>query len=213
MRAVRPVIETGYENVVQVRILLEQAATPAQVLSSWSSLLPEYMRRWQLERGELVELFGSTRDAWMLEDPQGWLAPNALYPGVADALRAALADPAAQVYIVTTKQARFTHALLRDLAGVELPMERIFSQTVSGRPKTEVLERLAAQAPAGARLVFVEDKLSTLRAVEQSAGFEAWELYLVAWGYNTEEERRSVGPRIRLLELGGLGGVLQCGER
>ena len=92
-------------------------------------------------------------------------------------------------------------------------MERIFSQTVSGRPKTEVLERLAAQAPAGSRLVFVEDKLSTLHAVEQSAGFEAWELYLVAWGYNTEEERRSVGPRIRLLELGGLAGVLQCGER
>lgn len=64
----------------------------------------------------------------MREDLAGWLAPNGLYPGVADALRSALADAASDVSIVTTKQARFTHTLLRDLAGVDLPMERIYSQ-------------------------------------------------------------------------------------
>jgi hypothetical protein len=51
-----------------------------------------------------------------------------LYPGIADALRVALADAGSDVSIVTTKQARFTHTLLRDLAGVDLPMERIYSQ-------------------------------------------------------------------------------------
>ncbi len=68
----------------------------------------------------------------MAADLAGWLAPNRLYTGVADALRAALADAALDVSIVTTKQARFTHALLRDLAGVELPMERIYSQVKMG---------------------------------------------------------------------------------
>ena len=57
-------------------------------------------------------------------------------------------------------------------------MERIYSQTVSGRPKTEVLEKLAAAAPPGCRLTFVEDKLSTLEAVAKAPGFEAWQLYL-----------------------------------
>lgn len=122
----------------------------------------------------------STRDAWMQDDLAGWLAPNRLYPGVADALRGAMGDPGADVSIVTTKQARFTHALLRDLAGVDMPMERIHSQTASGRPKTEVLARLAGGAQPGTRLVFVEDKLSTLHAVARAPGFEAWELFLGA---------------------------------
>ena len=43
------------------------------------------------------------------------------------------------MYIVTTKQARFTHTLLNQMAGVDIPMERIFSTTVSGAPKTDYL--------------------------------------------------------------------------
>lgn len=62
---------------------------------------------------------------------EGWLAPNRIYPGVADAMRALMA--AHEVYIVTTKQARFTEAILRQMAGISFPPERIFSQTVSGR--------------------------------------------------------------------------------
>ncbi len=121
----------------------------------------------------------------MREDLAGWLGANALYPGVAEAVRAARATPSYDVSIVTTKQARFTHALLRDLGGVHMPMERIYSQTVSGRPKTEVLEKLAGGAPAGARLVFVEDKLSTLEAVAAAPGFEAWQLFLGTQGGRT----------------------------
>ncbi len=51
---------------------------------------------------QLVELFGATRDAWIEEDLQGWLAPNRIYPGVPDVLRALLDSQ--ETYIVTTKQ-------------------------------------------------------------------------------------------------------------
>ena len=51
---------------------------------------------------QLVELFGTTRDAWIEEDLQGWLAPNRIYPGVPDVLRALLDRQ--ETYIVTTKQ-------------------------------------------------------------------------------------------------------------
>lgn len=37
-----------------------------------------------------------------------------------------------------TPQARFTEAILRQMAGIHFPMDRIFSQTVSGQPKSEV---------------------------------------------------------------------------
>jgi hypothetical protein len=69
-------------------------------------MLPEAMARWGLQRAPLVELFGSTRDVWMKADMPGWLGANRLYPGVADAVRAAVAAPTSDVYIVTTKQAR-----------------------------------------------------------------------------------------------------------
>ena len=52
---------------------------------------------------QLVALFGSVRDEWMAADLASWLAPNRIYPGVADAVRAALAG-GDEVYIVTTKQ-------------------------------------------------------------------------------------------------------------
>lgn len=67
-------------------------------------MLRQKMEEWSLDRGEMVELFGSTRDAWMASDLDGWLAPNRIYDGVADAMKAAMASPDAEVFIVTTKQ-------------------------------------------------------------------------------------------------------------
>jgi hypothetical protein len=49
-----------------------------------------------------VSLFGSVRDGWIAEDLAGWLAPNQIYPGVADAVRQAPQHD--DVYVVTTKQ-------------------------------------------------------------------------------------------------------------
>jgi hypothetical protein len=51
---------------------------------------------------QLVHLFGGARDEWMAADMEGWLAPNRIYPGVADAVRALMQQH--EVYIVTTKQ-------------------------------------------------------------------------------------------------------------
>lgn len=53
-------------------------------------------------------MFGSTRDEWMAADIKGWLAPNRIYPGIADVLKDLIARE--EVYIVTTKQVRFKRA-------------------------------------------------------------------------------------------------------
>jgi hypothetical protein len=54
-----------------------------------------------------VHLFGTVRDEWIAEDLDGWLRANAIYPGVADAVREAMEDN--ELYIVTTKQARSSY--------------------------------------------------------------------------------------------------------
>eukprot|EP00879_Flechtneria_rotunda_P021016 GHRR01022138.1.p1 GENE.GHRR01022138.1~~GHRR01022138.1.p1 ORF type:complete len:258 (+),score=81.19 GHRR01022138.1:393-1166(+) len=162
MRAVRPVVETGYENVVQIRCLYEGTSVD-EMLQSWHVLLPKKMDEWQLDRSELVHMFGSVRDAWIANDLQGWLAPNRIYPGVADVIKEAMQHD--EVYIVTTKQAHYTETLMRDMAGVDFPAHRIHSTTVSGEPKSSVLAQLAAQHPGASSYVFVEDKLGTLEKV------------------------------------------------
>ena len=93
----------GYENIIQLRALLEGVST-SSMLDSWHTMLSAKMQEWDLDRAAMVDLFGDTRDAWMAEDLDDWLSPNRIYDGVADAMKAAIADKEAEVYIVTTKQ-------------------------------------------------------------------------------------------------------------
>ena len=61
-------------------------------------------------------------------------------------------------------QARFTEALLKDMAKVPIQADRIFSQAESGRPKTEVLRMLEKRHP-DMEYHFIEDKFGTLEKV------------------------------------------------
>lgn len=209
MRLVRPVVETGYENLVQVRCLLEDGAGSAEskksverMLRSWSAeMLPAAMKKWNLQRSDLVEKFGSYRDDWMRRDLQSWLESNSFYPGVCDAVAAARDRD--EAYIVTTKQTRFALALLREIGKIPFEEDRVFSQTVSGQPKGEVLRMLEERHSGdGASYHFVEDKLSTLEKVTADESMRKWNLYLVDWGYNTEEERERARKNERIEVVG-----------
>lgn len=198
MTAVRPVVETGYENIVQIRCLYEGTSVE-DMLANWATMLPAKMDEWKLDRAEMVTLFKDVRDEWIRDDLAGWLAPNRIYDQVGPAVKAAMASE--EVYIVTTKMAHFTELLLRDMASIDFPLDRIFSQTVSGSPKGEVLAKLDAANPGASALIFVEDKMGTLEKVCNDPPLDAWQLYLVDWGYNTvaERERAVANPRITLI--------------
>ncbi|KAK7856894.1 uncharacterized protein LOC112034895 isoform X1 [Quercus suber] len=210
MYKVRPVVETGYENLLLVRLLLEmripsiQKSTVAEgltvdgILENWSKLKPVIMEEWTENRDDLVDLFGKVRDEWMEKDLATWVSANRFYPGVPDALKFA----SSRLYIVTTKQSRFADALLRELAGVTVLPERIYG--LGTGPKVEVLKQLQKKPEhQGLRLHFVEDRLATLKNVIKEPELEGWNLYLGDWGYNTQKEREEAAtiPRIHLLEL------------
>ncbi|XP_042477870.1 uncharacterized protein LOC122059247 isoform X1 [Macadamia integrifolia] len=212
MHVVRPVVETGYENVLLVRLLLETRMptirkssvhvaaelTNDGILENWSKLKPVILEEWNENRESLVELFGKVRDEWIEKDLSSWIGANRFYPGVSDALKFA----SSRVYIVTTKQGRFADALLQELAGVTMPSDRIYG--LGTGPKVEVLKQLQAKPEhQGLTLHFVEDRLATLKNVIKETELDGWNLYLGDWGYNTQKEREDAAtiPRINLLGL------------
>eukprot|EP00850_Spirogloea_muscicola_P002850 SM000011S19028 [mRNA] locus=s11:470466:472320:- [translate_table: standard] len=211
MRTVRPVVETGYENLLLVRLLLEMRvpATPRRCKASEGLSVDDILKEWeaqikprvQEEWGEtdtqsLVHAFGSYRDHWLETDLAGWIGANRFYPGTADALRFA----SSTLYIVTTKQARFTQALLKELAGVTFSEDNIYG--LGSGPKVEVLQKLQAAHP-DCSLHFVEDRLATLKNVIKRPELDKWHLYLGTWGYNTPSEREEANKisRIHVIDL------------
>ncbi|KAK2361983.1 ribosomal RNA small subunit methyltransferase G [Trifolium repens] len=210
MHIVRPVVETGYENLLLVRLLLE-TRTPSirkssvaeglaveGILENWSKLKPIIMEEWGENRDALIDLFGKVRDEWLEQDFAAWIGANRIYHGVSDALKFA----SSRVYIVTTKQSRFADALLRELAGVTIPPERIYG--LGTGPKVEILKQLQNRPEhQGLTLHFVEDRLATLKNVIKEPELDKWNLYLGNWGYNTAQEKEEAAAisRIRVLEL------------
>ena len=54
-------MECRYENLIQVRCLLEGVEVE-DILDNWHAILPEYMEKWGLERkevGEILQVEGS----------------------------------------------------------------------------------------------------------------------------------------------------------
>ncbi|KAG0542644.1 hypothetical protein BDA96_02G122600 [Sorghum bicolor] len=210
MYTLRPVVETGYENLLLVRLLVEiqipsvrkssvaDGLSIQEILENWLKLKPTLMDEWQEDRESLVDLFGRVRDDWIENEFSGWIGANRFYPGTADALKLS----SSETYIVTTKQSRFAEALLKELAGIDFPSERIYG--LGTGPKVKVLQQLQ-QMPQnqGLKLHFVEDRLATLKNVIKEPALDKWNLYLVTWGYNTQKEREEAEaiPRVQLIDL------------
>ncbi|GAA0145960.1 hypothetical protein Leryth_013163 [Lithospermum erythrorhizon] len=210
MHIVRPVVETGYENLLLVRLLVEmripsvrvssvaEGLTVEGILEKWFKIKPVLMEEWNEDKDFLIDLFGKIRDEWMDNDLTTWIGANRLYPGVSDALKFA----SAKLYIVTTKQSRFAEALLRELAGVTIPPERMYG--LGSGPKVKVLKQLQNMpAHKGLTLHFVEDRLATLKNVIKEPELDQWNLYLGDWGYNTHKEREEAAgiSRIKIIQL------------
>ena len=84
---------------------------------------------------------------------------------------------------------------------ISIADDDMYSTTVSGIPKTDVLRTLGVDG--NPRKIFVEDKLSTLEKVCKADDLDEWELFLVDWGYNTESERAraAANDRITVIDI------------
>jgi phosphoglycolate phosphatase-like HAD superfamily hydrolase len=197
----RPALEIGWEFPIALLAILEGIPEDA--------LLREFQTKWRsrilaehhLSPTDLAARFDAARDTWIQKDLASWLGCQDLYPGVADRLKA-LVQSETQVFVITTKESRYAH-LIMERSGVTFPSERVWGKE-RARPKTDLLRVLCQERAVDYRDIwFVEDRLKTLRSVQQQADLGAVGLFLATWGYTTPAEQAEVttDPRIMPLTL------------
>lgn len=182
-RLVRPIIETGYEAILAMRLLYLGETTEA-IYSSYADKIQALLEQAQVSTDDLKKLFGETRDIWIENDLADWVNMNPLFPGIADKLRQLGQEHC--WYIITTKQERFVKQILKANA-IELADERIFGLDRK-LSKPEVLKDLLIAHP-GQALYFTEDRLPTLLNVLKYDELSSVNLIFALWGYNTAEDK------------------------
>ena len=182
-RFVRPIIETGYEAILVMRMLYEGENGDA-ILSDFTKKKQAIINKTGKDIDFLKQLFGKTRDTWIQDALPEWIRMNPLFPGVAEKLRKL--DTQGLWYIVTTKQERFITQILK-ANHIELPDSRIFGLD-RNLSKEAVLTDLINNHPDEI-IYFVEDRLATLLNVINNDKLQDICLFFATWGYNTEQEK------------------------
>lgn len=182
-RLIRPIIETGYEAILTMR-LLYLGETAEEIYQDYSEKIPALLQEAQVSTDDLKKLFGETRDTWIANDLADWIAMNPLFPGVAEKLREL--GQQHTWYVITTKQERFVRKILKANA-IELADERIFGLD-RNLSKPEVLKGLVKVHPTQ-RIHFVEDRLPALLNVRKHPELTEINLLFALWGYNTAEDK------------------------
>lgn len=181
-RAVRPYLETGFQAIVMIRMLMRQAPLSA-FRDELHMHVDQALHALGKSKNELIALFGTVRDEWIRNDLPSWLNRHSFYPGVINALRSALQQQK-RLYILTTKQERFVAALF-DSQRLPFPTELIWG--LDRKVKKEVLlQELLKEKDA--RVHFVEDRLDTLIRVHANPALQDIKLYFAPWGYATPAE-------------------------
>ncbi len=186
----RPVVETGWEMPVLLHAL-ESGFTEENILQDWSNIALELLHHHRLLPPDVGNLVDEVRDRWIQDDLEGWFGLHDFYPGMIDYLKS-LND----FVIISTKEARFIHALL-ERQGVSIAPDRIYGKEQQ-RSKAETLKTFQGQ-----RLTFIEDRFKTLQTIAHHPELNSVQLLLADWGYNLPKEREMAqqSDRIQLVSL------------
>ena len=184
-RLVRPIIETGYEAILTMR-LLYLGDTVEAIYNNYGEKIQALLKDSNIRVDDLKILFGETRDIWIANNMADWVSMNPLFGGVAEKLRQL--GQLCPWYVVTTKQERFVKQILK-ANSIELCDDRIFGLD-RNMGKVEVLTGLLKTHP-NETVYFVEDRLPTLLNVRKTDSLVNVRLIFALWGYNTIEDKAS----------------------
>lgn len=193
-RHVRPIMETGYEAILIVRLLFE-GISEDDLLENFSNLLASFIKKQRLSIDHLKLLFGQTRDQWIAQNEDEWVEMNPLFKGIAEKIQQLGND---KCFIITTKQERFVDQIFQANA-ICVPNEQIFGLDRK-RSKPQILLSLK-QKFSDVQLVFVEDRLPTLFNVIDTPDLDDVALYFANWGYNTLQDKESANDSDRITVL------------
>lgn len=181
-RQARPILETGYEAILIVRLLF-LGKSPANIVANFHVQKQAVIDSAGQDINALKKLFSAIRDNWIQEAPTEWAQLNPLFPGVAAKLDAL--SQQGSWYILTTKQERFIKQIL-SAQHIDLPEQRIYGMDCQ-LSKEDMLLEVRRQHP-GQPMIFVEDRLPALLAAKNDPRLPDITLQLVDWGYNLPED-------------------------
>jgi phosphoglycolate phosphatase-like HAD superfamily hydrolase len=195
----RPVLEHGWEFPLLMLAILD-GIPEATIWGSFQSTCRErLLEKFHVTPKQLAARMDAARDCAIRRNRDEWLAGQALYPGMADRLRAVLQSDVL-VYIITTKEGRFTRVLL-DTHGVAVPPEHVWGKE-RARPKAELLRVLARDHAIPFRDIwFVEDRLQTIRSVQRETDLAEIGLFLAVWGYIMPKDPETAARDSRIVSL------------
>jgi len=182
-RQVRPIMGTGYESILIIR-LLHDGETVEAIMDDYHAKTQKVIEDSGLNIDSLKKLFGETRDSWIEDDLDGWIDMNPLFSGVAEKLQ--YLSKQSVWYIVTTKQERFVKHIL-NANQVELSGDRIFGLDRNMTKEAVLVDLVKKHAQE--RIYFVEDMLTSLLKVLNNDKLESVKLFLALWGYNTAQDK------------------------
>lgn len=182
-RVIRPIIETGYEAILAMRLLYLEVPVE-EIYKDYGNKIEALLQDSHINVDFLKKLFGETRDVWIANDLADWVNMNPLFDGVAKKLQTL--GQLCPWYVVTTKQERFVKQILKAHA-IDLPDERIFGLD-RNMGKVDVLKGLLHAHPKET-ICFVEDRLPTLLNVMKNENLASVKLIFALWGYNTDEDK------------------------
>ncbi|MCF6203174.1 MAG: HAD family hydrolase [Methylococcaceae bacterium] len=195
-REVRPVMETGYEAILVIK-MLNDGDSVESILMGFSSKKEQLIKDSSLDVDFLKNLFGEIRDQWIKNDIDDWVKMNPLFTGVIEKLKYLTSQDV--WYIITTKQERFVKLILT-ANQIQISDDRVFGldKKIS---KEAVLVDLVKKHPNQA-IYFVEDRLAALLNVINNRRLKSVQLYLATWGYNNEKDK--IDAKKKKIELIGL---------
>ncbi len=197
-RLIRPIMETGYEAILIIR-LLYIGENAHSLFADYQTKINAAMQSSQKSVFELKQLFGETRDHWIQNDMDDWIAMNPLFLGLAEKLNR-LNQQNHQWVIITTKQERFVSQILKAY-NIELAPHNIYGLD-RNMSKEAILIELLSKNPQKT-FYFFEDRLPMLQKVLNNPKLQSVKLFFATWGYNTQEDKdRAVkNPRIEPINL------------
>ena len=193
-RQVRPVMETGFEAILIMRLLFE--GVPAKtLLNDFSASIETIIEQDELDTSELKKQFGETRDHWIVDNIDEWIEMNPLFEGVVEKLKSIDTQ---QCTIITTKQERFVSQIF-DANSISFPAERIFGLDRQ-LSKQQVLSDLSEQYPDD-DILFVEDRLPTLHNIINDDRLSHVTCLFADWGYNTDQDKIDAKQKVEITTI------------
>ncbi|AFZ55349.1 HAD family hydrolase [Cyanobacterium aponinum] len=200
----RPVVETGWEMPLLLRVLIDDRKTVDNILNHWQTVREKAIKTIEKEGitiKNLTKTLDEVRQKQIEENLQNWLNLHSFYEGIIPHIKK-LINEGIKIYIVTTKSEKFTRQLL-EKQEIFLPSVAIIGKEAKC-PKYETIRSIIDTEKVNPQEVcFIEDRLEALELVYQQSDLQGVKLFLASWGYNTDYVRNKAKnlSHIQLLSL------------